>query len=296
MSSFAQLLVSHLSEQLEVTEEAVVNALNSFCVGDKEQKVEPQQSKQKAITKKTPPSTKGATNVKKATEITHTCERIKKGQKTECGKPAKRSLFQNGKEVWFCGTDNTGCYKIESNKTETSKQKEDKTGVVDRKEKSEQKTQALIKSVVDKQINREENTKTIIAIPKKVNGKIVYMDKTRRILIHKETQSGYGILDVDNKTILELDQESKRWLESINYNIEGEKKNTKGYQSREKAEEESLRKKSNKKIQESSSSTAEEISDIEEDNVNENDEDEEDEEENEEQENGDESEPLELNK
>ncbi len=69
-----------------------------------------------------------------------------------------------------------------------------------------------IKSFVGKQ--DEDSKETIICIPKKLNGKIVYMIKNKRILFNKETKTSYGILADDNKTVLDLDLESKKWFES----------------------------------------------------------------------------------
>ncbi len=40
-----------------------------------------------------------------------TCDRVPKGKTDPCGKGAKRFINIDGKEMWYCGTENSGCFK-----------------------------------------------------------------------------------------------------------------------------------------------------------------------------------------
>ena len=128
----------------------------------------------------------------------HHCERTINGKEgvRSCGKIAKNEL----KGIWYCGTESVGCYK-----SALAASKNDKS---DKKK---------IKDVADKVVMNDKIQVFEIA-PK------LYGDIKTRILFDKKTNEAYGKLDSDNKTVLPLDDDAIRFLETHNQKIKDAKK------------------------------------------------------------------------
>lgn len=124
----------------------------------------------------------------------HQCERIQHGKEDPCGKNAKNEV--NGH--WYCGTENSGCYKSI-------------LGSIKRNEKADKKKPAAepAKKPATKKVKSASEVNT-----RKINGHIV--DPERRIVFDKEGTDGVaqGILAQDNKTIAPLTKKDIAWLEA----------------------------------------------------------------------------------
>jgi hypothetical protein len=250
MSLFGVALADHLAETLNVSVSDVTDSLNTFLSPNEIEQI-PNKNGKKAnakanrastTTKKVPEKKEAVKNTKAPTKTVekknkpaekHTCERIKRGQTDHCGKNATKSIGTGKQQKWFCGTEKAGCYSAELNaeaKKNTEKKAVDanvskvmqKSGKNDntkngakggdiskktneeRKIVSDNKSKSLVHSILG---NLNVNKKTI-------NGKLLYIERTKRILYDFENNEFYGILDKDNKTVLPIPDDIIKWIET----------------------------------------------------------------------------------
>lgn len=213
-------LIRHLANTFEVTEEAVIAALNTFCpevVKVKKQVLPPRDNSSnssipapvelKKEKVKAPPKTTGK-------KSNHTCCRLKKGSVDPCGKPSKRSVTVDGEEKWYCGTERSGCFKImmaTAQKFETKK--------VDQSLKSQAvKTDpAKVKTKVLDIISKGEK----ITFSKTRHGEgHIYRNKETNFVSNQETNKVIGKFDKALKKVVPLKEEDYAELEKYSLDFE----------------------------------------------------------------------------
>ena len=227
MSTFEDRLADHLSTELKVDVQDVLDAMNSFGINEKQsapskKKVPKSNEVVKTSTKKAEPPK--IVSQKKNAEV-HTCERIKKGQTDECGKNAKRELKVNGVMMWLCGADKSGCYaaavksniakdiEIEVNEAKITK------GTKKPAPKGVSSKADAAKSLINKITPEDMKTATV----KTSKGKLVY-ETTRRYLWDSSNNEFYGVLGDDNETIIDFKPEDIKWIEAHNHIVRSTKK------------------------------------------------------------------------
>jgi len=179
-----------------------------------------------------------AHNLKKAPKETkiHKCERMPRGKSEMCGKPSKKSIDVEGETKWYCGTENSGCYKsILGSQTKQEKEEKSKKSIPEKLSTSEPKKssedikgQSLIHRIVK---TSRIDTRSIMVDGSKLN---IHYDT--RILFHRDGLA-YGVLDKDNKTILPFNDENVRWLEAHNVKIEQQNKKEESEEEEEEDDE-----------------------------------------------------------
>ena len=151
------------------------------------------------------------------------CERFPARSDKPCGKNAFRHLEIEGEEKWFCGTEKSGCYKCML----TQKEKVIKTSNVNKqtapKPKKPQKnlTQKQIRDLsnnaTETLVNKITKAKTIKPKKKKIGDEIIYVDELTGICFDPKNSEAYAVLK--DEKILDLNDESIRWLEANNLNF-----------------------------------------------------------------------------
>lgn len=232
MSLFGVALADYLAEKLNTSVEDVTDALNSFSDNfDTAPTVKP--SSKKATEQKAKPPPKGDTKKATSTKSTsktntqkHACERIKRGQTEPCGKNASRSIGTGKNEHWFCGSDKSGCYRAELNeqakKSLQEKNTKSNTSQKTNARKEDTKPQGKGKTNEERKAIADNKSKSLIHSllkdididKKKVNGELLYVERTKRALYDREKDEFYGILDKDGETILPLTDSVTKWLEA----------------------------------------------------------------------------------
>jgi hypothetical protein len=239
MSLFGAALADHLAETLNISVSDATDSLNSFLSPDeiehfpnKNGKKVPTKSNAKVPEKKEvkKPAAKNTKEVpvKGKPAEKHTCARIKRGQADPCGKNATKFIGTGKQQKWFCGTEKAGCYLAELNaeakknidkkaidanvsKTKSSTQNNTKNSTAvskktneERKVISDNKSKSLVRDILGK---LDVNKRTI-------GGKVLYIERTKRLLYDFETKEFYGMLDEDNKTVLPIPDDLVKWVES----------------------------------------------------------------------------------
>lgn len=234
---FSSDLLEHMSAELGCNVEDITNAFKTFILPAEESKVvEP---KKKNIPSKTSESRgkKVQSKIKNFGDEKHTCARIpvrKNGEKGPCGKNAKNQVEIDGKMVWYCGTEKSGCYKsilgaLKRNEKTSDHDEEDEGNVsvkkapkgknlTDNKSTSDSKAKSLINSVV--------SSKKIMPRKMRIGDNVIYVDHESKVVFDRETQEAYGILGKDNK-IKSLDDKTIRWLEASDIKIRSGKESSK---------------------------------------------------------------------
>ena len=214
MANFQNRLVEHLASKLNVPEQDVSIALNSFCIVPK-------------IVK-----TGDKKVVGKDSLVQHKCERPPRGKDHPCGKPAANELtFQDGSIHWYCGTLKKGCTRsmiTELEKKEKAKAAEliaEETEQMRREKKKPSKKTS--KKDTEKTILDLLNKKRIAPLNKpqlkkmKTKNGTVWIHGETRIVFHERKRSklkgdsfaeAYGILTKD-ESIGPLGKKEKEWLE-----------------------------------------------------------------------------------
>lgn len=252
MSNFGKLLSSHLAEQLSVSENDVIEALNSFTTEKKpvssiKKKNPPSTIDTKILPKnndKTPtsaPTKKTPTTKNSPTVEQHVCCRVKRGKTECCGAPAKKSITVGNKTEWYCGSEKAGCYKIKQNEIGDKALKDDqisnmkssgaktksvnaKPTLAQGKSVADENSKSLIKKVLEQKsaakLEKVIEQKELDVIKKNTKLGKLWMDKSTRALVDKENNNEfYGILSEDDSEILPIDDKTLRWLEGNNCNI-----------------------------------------------------------------------------
>lgn len=257
MSNFGKSLASHLAEKLSISENDIIEALDSFNPNSEKKAVS-------TIKKKNPPSTidtkilptstpkdtdkksvpaKKTTVTKASTTVQpQTCCRIKRGKTECCGSPAKKSITVGNKTEWYCGSEKAGCYKIKQNEIGDKALKADqindaktigaktkpansKPTLAQGKTVADENSKSLIKKVLEQKsaaskLEKVIEQKELDVIKKTTKHGKLWMDKSTRALVDKENNNEfYGILSEDDSEILPIDDKTLRWLEGNNCNI-----------------------------------------------------------------------------
>lgn len=227
MSNYGKLLAQHLANELGSSVEEVTNALDSFKISEPVENTKKTTSESKKKTDVKPESKKETK--KGASSDSHTCCRIKRGQKEPCGKAAKKSIQDGDKEFFYCGGEKTGCYTMalkeaakkdmsEESVKKTSKStkaaskgttasKPKLTNTKEKKIESTTKTQSLLNKVVPKK------SMTVKKIQTKSHGEL-YFEPDTRFLVDSLTKEVYGHLGDNNDTIEKLTDAQVRQIEA----------------------------------------------------------------------------------
>lgn len=227
MSTFENRLADHISTELKVDVQDVLDAMNSFGTNEKKQtapakkKVPKYNETVKTSTKKTEPPK----IVSQKSAEPNTCERIKKGQTEECGKNAKRQLKVNGVTMWLCGADKSGCYAaaVKANVAKDIDIEVNEAKITKRNKNPVPKGTAAkadtAKSLIHKITPEDMKTATV----KTSKGKLIY-ETTKRYLWDPVNNEFYGVLGDDNETITDLKSDDIKWIEAHNHIVRSTKK------------------------------------------------------------------------
>ena len=219
-----------LAKKLDVDEDSLKDALTEYKPKAKKPKDDKKPSKEapkkakeevKEAPKKTPKGTKKSEEVKpkktdekakaskkkpqaeESGDESHTCEYTPKTgakQGTPCGHSA--TLEIGG--MWYCGTqDDEGNYTGHAKSGAAAAAKAAPKTLVDKKTQSDNKSKALMKKVVPK-----ETTINFINIGDK------WVEPKTRLLVTKDKNEAYGVLDKDNKKILPMTEAATRYAEA----------------------------------------------------------------------------------
>jgi len=243
MSLFGAALADFLAETLNVSVSDATDSLNSFISNDGSEfinkKNPPKSSTQKIVKepiKNTKPAAKTSNKTSNNSSVKvpvnkpaekHTCERIKRGQTDPCGKNATKSIGTGKQQKWFCGTDKGGCYQAELNaeaKKNIEKKAVGSNATKNKAPQSKSKVNVSKKTNEERKIISDNKSKSLVHdvigklnINKKtINGEVMYIERTKRLLFDYENKEFYGVLDDDNKTILPISDENVKWLEARN--------------------------------------------------------------------------------
>jgi len=151
----------------------------------------------------------------------HKCERLPRGKSDPCGKIARNSTEINGEMKWYCGTKNSGCYhSILSSTNKKEKNEKVKKSVPEKQSDPQKSSDIKTKSLIHKIIKTDKIYPKTITMENKSK---LYIDPSSRVLFYRDGRA-YGILDKDDKTILDLTDDKIRWLESSGVKIEQKNK------------------------------------------------------------------------
>lgn len=238
--------IEHLASELDCEVSEIENAISSFVLksSNPKSKIKPVEPSRKKIPPKEKPSKPTSDDSdnddsdKSEDDKKHTCDRIPRGKSESCGKNAKNKLEEDGVVNWYCGTENSGCYKsillgqkrqtkAGASKPKPPPSKKDgpakkdapgkkeapgkkappaKKDAVSKKKESDVKAASLISKVAK---NKALNIKKI-----KVKGELLWMDEKNRLLFNKDSNKAYGVLNKDGVTIEKLTKENIRFLEA----------------------------------------------------------------------------------
>ena len=234
---FSQDFIRHLANILRCDYSTIENAITSFdetCKANKSLPLSPVKSIRKCALKKSSDPI-DSTGLGKDDEK-HICSRLPRGKIAACGKNAKNRINEDDGTVnWYCGTENSGCYKsiLLAQKKQTKLASSKPKGMppakkarrkylatnARRKIDSDIKSRSLIHKIIKRQ--RLDISKI------KVGDEILYIDHQSRVLFNRETEEAYGVLSKNNKTIESLSDENIRWLETSSIMINFKSKNKK---------------------------------------------------------------------
>lgn len=216
MSLFSHLKTSvideiceHFAEKLEVTKSAVKKAIKSF---GESTDVSVSSSETESVVKKPKKQVRSSGDDEK-----HLCERIKRGQSEPCGKNAKRSIENDdGELAWYCGGEKSGCYSIAlkaSKQTSLPPEAKKSTDTSPLKTNEERKKYSDLKSKeLLKKVNKKEEIKLMKVHSDKYGD--IYIHKTTKVVFDSKKEEAYGVYDMSEDQINEIDDENIRWLEA----------------------------------------------------------------------------------
>ena len=109
-SFFSTDFINHLAAGTNSDPADITALVSSYMSGDfkKPERVVP--SKKELPPKATQSPASKSSDDDKKTPDRH-CDRIPRGKNTPCGKSAKHFIEGDGVKNWYCGTENSGCYK-----------------------------------------------------------------------------------------------------------------------------------------------------------------------------------------
>jgi len=210
MTTLAEHIAAQLAEEdVEVSSEQIQSHIDSYEEPAPKGKAAPKATaKGKAAPKGKAPAAKAVAKGKKASTKTsdeeeeHTCERTIGGKEGSriCGKKAKNEL----NDMWFCGTEKSGCYKSALGKAATAPKT--KAKVVPAKGSAKGKAAGVVQKVVKKER---------ISLTEVPSGSGIWVDLNNfRTVYSQDPKEAYGILDEDDETILPLTEEAVAFAEA----------------------------------------------------------------------------------
>jgi len=226
---FSDALLDHFATKFSLSIEDVTEALREFVLGETPkpkappQKLSPRETKQTSITDFTTKEAKSPEEIKRPKKVgkeeIHYCERMLKGKGYTCGseeatkergkkarRTAKRFIEMDGKKVWVCGTEKSGCYK--SFKNEACKAEARPKTIPEKK----QLTQAEIKAkVLGKHVKTGTTyVKTIVA------GEQIWYDPETGYVVNKELGKVYSKVreTPDGRVLVDLTEGDKKILDA----------------------------------------------------------------------------------
>lgn len=218
--SFTEELSKYLAESLGVDEKVIEAALNQIKISttvEFESQKKPE-FKPKKQSKEPEPDSELKKQGQRSKD--HKCQRIKRGGELCNKKPTRLLLKPDGTERWLCGTQKSGCYKVEFGnmnkkvvKTSTTKAPTTKS---ERKEVADSRSRILANKIITSKDVHVSKFKTKA-------GDVVRMEKETRILFRVDTAKAYGVLDKDDKTIQLLTSKEVQWLEAHGFKFEEDK-------------------------------------------------------------------------
>ncbi len=191
----------------------------------------------KSVVKKTPSvkrtaslETKPVAKTQRVVKEKHTCCRLPRNSTEKCGKNAKNKVINDvGEEVWYCGTEKSGCYKIIH-----AAMNRIKTKPIDVKipapKKATSSAAPTLKS--NKVVSKKNTVKLVNTVVKReglnlrfmdIDGERIHYHPESRIAFYKETQEAYGLLQ--DEKIVDFDDKALRFIEANNLTV-CEKKTT----------------------------------------------------------------------
>jgi hypothetical protein len=199
MSSLAEHIANQLNEEgVDVSTEQIQSHMDSY--------VEEPAPKAKAGKKVVAKS-----KASKEPEV-HTCERTINGKDGSriCGKNAANEL----NDMWFCGTEKSGCYKTAMSKSAPAPKAKAAKG------KAAPVAKAKASNVIQK-VQKKERL-NLVEVPQ---GSGIWVDLVHfRMVYSQDPKETYGILDEDDETILPLTEEAVAFAEAHNVPIREVKK------------------------------------------------------------------------
>ena len=213
--SLAEYIAEQLVEEgLEVSSEQIQGYIDAHAELQEEAPAPKAKGKAaKSTPAKVAPKAKApakAAKGKSKEKVAHTCERTINGKDGSriCGKTANNEL----NDMWFCGTEKSGCYKSALGKAPAPK---GKSAAPKAKTVAKGASKGKASAVVQK-VQKKERL-NLVEVPA---GSGVWVDLNHfRMVYSQDPKETYGLLDEDDETVLPLTEEAINFAEAHNIPI-----------------------------------------------------------------------------